>query len=102
MMDARTLIAKYDGYEARYGTSAPEAMLRFCRRAENSQEERCQLLDAVLCRLIVQRELAMFDIQFRGDDVITADEASTQCAREARRIIHMVGVVEDMAAGLFE
>lgn len=97
-MDAKTLIAKYDSYEARYGASAPEAMLQFCRRAENSQDDQCTLLDAVLSKLIVQREMA----KFRGDDVITVDEASAQCAHEVHRIVHLAGITEDMADGLFD
>ncbi len=91
---AKQLIDQYSYLEMEYGDEAPVAMLSWCQQAERSEDERCALLARVLEKLLVNRCLNVWRAKRDGDD---PQEVYEDAANEARRIIHMAGIVEENA-----
>lgn len=76
------LVTEWQSLEAKHKFRAPEAMLRWCNLAMNSEDELVKLLKPVIERAIVRRELDLF--VFRNDREESEDDIRGECCAEIR------------------
>lgn len=90
------LVEEWNKLEARHQFLAPEAMLRWCNLAMNSEDELVKMLKPVIERAIVRRELDLF--VFRNDREETEDDIRRECCAEIRSALMTAKFMSIMSA----